>query len=100
MLAVLLLCFVVGIVIGLPILFVIISSTIAPGFINPDFIGNIQYILRSIVGGGDNTSLLACPCFILSGVIMKQGQESPRKYLMSLPIFLEDCPVGCPAASS
>ena len=95
MLAVLLLCFVVGIVIGLPILFVIISSTIAPGFINPDFIGNIQYILRSIVGGGDNTSLLACPCFILSGVIMSQGGIS-KKIFDVFAYILGRLPGGMP----
>lgn len=95
MLAVLIICFVVGIICSVPILFVIISSSVAPGIVNPDFIGNVQYILRSIVGGGDNTSLLACPCFILSGVIMSKGGIS-KKIFDVFAYWLGKLPGGMP----
>lgn len=78
MLTALVLCFVISLVLGMPLLFVIISSTVIPGLVDSSFIGNIQYVLRSIVGGGDNTSILACPCFILSGVIMSRGGISQK----------------------
>ena len=78
MLSALVLTFVIGLLVGMPILFTIILSTITPSLVNPSFIGNVQYVLRSIVGGGDNTSLLAMPCFILSGVIMSRGGISKK----------------------
>lgn len=95
MLSALLICFVIGLVIGTPILFVIISSTVVPGIVNPDFIGNVQYVLRSIVGGADNTSLLACPCFILSGVIMSKGGIS-KKIFDVFSYWLGKLPGGMP----
>lgn len=95
MLSALLLCFVIGIVVGLPILFVIISSSVIPGVVNPSFIGNIQYVLRSIVGGGDSTALLACPCFILSGVIMSKGGIS-KKIFNVFAYLIGKLPGGMP----
>lgn len=78
MLVALTLCFVFGLVIGMPLLFLLIASTNTPSLINPSFIGNVQYVIRSIVGGGDNTAILAMPCFILSGVIMSRGGISKK----------------------
>jgi len=78
MLSALLFCFVIGLVVGMPLLFMLIASSIIPGLIEPSFIGNIQYVIRSIIGGGDNTAILAMPCFILSGVIMSRGGISKK----------------------
>ena len=50
--------FVVGILMGFPLVLTLIGATVAPGLIDPDFAGNIQFVLRSIIGGGDST----CPC--------------------------------------
>ena len=73
-----LICFVVGLTIGLPIVLTLIGATIMPGVINPDFAGNIQFVLRGIIGGGDNTGILAAPLFILSGIIMAKGGISEK----------------------
>mgnify|MGYP001630763856 CR=1 FL=1 len=53
--------FVVGILMGFPLVLTLIGATVAPGLIDPDFAGNIQFVLRSIIGGGDSTSILAAP---------------------------------------
>ena len=66
MITALVLFFIFGLLAGMPLLFVVIGSSIVPGLVDAHFIGNIQYVMRSIVGGGDNTAILACPCFILS----------------------------------
>ena len=47
------------------------------------------------MGGGDNTSLLACPCFILSGVIMSQGGIS-KKIFDVFAYILGRLPGGMP----
>lgn len=78
MIPVVAICFLAGIVLGLPLVLTFIAATIAPGMVNPDFIGNIQFVLRGIIGGGDNTGILAAPLFILSGIIMARGGISEK----------------------
>ena len=97
MLTALVLTFVIGLLVGMPILFTIILSTITPSLVNPSFMGNVQYVLRSIVGGGDNTSLLAMPCFILSGVIMSRGGIS-KKIFDVFSYIIGKLPGGMPCA--
>ena len=70
--------FVVGILMGFPLVLTLIGATVAPGLIDPDFAGNVQFVLRSIIGGGDSTSILAAPLFILSGIIMAKGGISEK----------------------
>ena len=88
--------FVVGILMGFPLVLTLIGATVAPGLIDPDFAGNIQFVLRSIIGGGDSTSILAAPLFILSGIIMAKGGISEK----ILPICWDMFPVGSPVPSS
>jgi len=95
MLVALILCFILGLIIGMPLLFLLIMSTITPNLINPSFIGNVQYVIRSIVGGGDNTAILAMPCFILSGVIMSRGGISKRIFDVFAYLF-GNMPGGMP----
>lgn len=78
MIAAVAICFFAGIILGLPLVLTFIAATIAPGTVNPDFIGNIQFVLRGIIGGGDNTGILAAPLFILSGIIMARGGISEK----------------------
>ena len=78
MIAAVLVCFLVGSVLGLPLVLTFIGATVAPGFINPEFTANIQFVLRGIIGGGDNTGILAAPLFILSGIIMARGGLSEK----------------------
>ena len=89
--------FVVGILMGFPLVLTLIGATVAPGLIDPDFAGNIQFVLRSIIGGGDSTSILAAPLFILSGIIMAKGGISEKIFL---PICWDMFPVGSPVPSS
>lgn len=78
MIAVVAIVFVVGILMGFPLVLTLVGATLAPGLIDPDFAGNAQFVLRSIIGGGDNTSILAAPLFILSGIIMAKGGISEK----------------------
>lgn len=93
----LLITFFVGLIIGLPLVAVLILSSLVPGIINPTFIANIQFVLRGIVGGGDNTGILAAPLFILSGMIMAKGGIS-EKIFNVFAYFFGRVPGGFPCA--
>lgn len=93
----LLITFIVGLMIGLPLVAVLILSCLVPGFVNPDFTANIQFIMRAIIGGGDNTGILAAPLFILSGMIMAKGGIS-EKIFNVFAYFLGRVKGGFPCA--
>ena len=78
MIAVVVIVFVVGILLGFPLVLTLVGATAIPGLIEPTFPGNVQFVLRSIIGGGDSTSILAAPLFILSGIIMAKGGISEK----------------------
>lgn len=78
MIAAVVIVFVVGILLGFPLVLTLVGATAIPGIIEPTFPGNIQFVLRSIIGGGDSTSILAAPLFILSGIIMAKGGISEK----------------------
>ena len=78
MIAAVVIVFVVGILLGFPLVLTLMGATAIPGLIEPTFPGNVQFVLRSIIGGGDSTSILAAPLFILSGIIMAKGGISEK----------------------
>ena len=78
MIAAVVIVFVVGIFLGFPLVLTLVGATAIPGIIEPTFPGNIQFVLRSVIGGGDSTSILAAPLFILSGIIMAKGGISEK----------------------
>ena len=78
MIAAVVIVFVVGILLGFPLGLTLVGATAIPGLIEPTFPGNVQFVLRSIIGGGDSTSILAAPLFILSGIIMAKGGISEK----------------------
>lgn len=78
MIAAVVIVFVVGILLGFPLVLTLVGATAIPGLIEPTFTGNVQFVLRSIIGGGDSTSILAAPLFILSGIIMAKGGISEK----------------------
>lgn len=78
MIAAVVIVFVVGILLGFPLVLTLVGATAIPGLIEPTFPGNVQFVLRSIIGGGDSTSILAAPLFILSGIIMAKGGISEK----------------------
>ncbi len=71
---------IVGLLISVPIALAMLLSTIMPGLIDPHFAANIQFVLRSIIGGADSTPILAVPLFMLSGVIMARGGISEKLF--------------------
>ncbi len=89
--------FIVGVVIGVPLVVVLGISSILPGLINPHFIGDLQFVLRGIIGAGDNTSIIAAPLFILSGMIMAKGRIS-EKIFNVFAYWLGRVPGGIPSA--
>ena len=91
-----LISFIVGIILGVPLVIVLGISTVIPGVINPHFMGDIQFVIRGIIGGGDNTSILAAPLFILSGVIMARGGIS-EKIFNVFAYWLGRIPGGMPS---
>lgn len=78
MIAAVVIVFVVGILLGFPLVLTLVGAPAIPGLIEPTFPGNVQFVLRSIIGGGDSTSILAAPLFILSGIIMAKGGISEK----------------------
>ena len=78
MIAAVVIVFVVGVLLGFPLVLTLVGATAIPGLIDPTFAGNIQFVLRGIIGGGDSTSILAAPLFILSGIIMAKGGISEK----------------------
>jgi C4-dicarboxylate transporter DctM subunit len=80
-------CFSLGIILGIPLIIVLGLSTILPGLINPSFMGDVQFVIRGIIGGGDNTSILAAPLFILSGIIMARGGISEKIFNVFAYLF-------------
>lgn len=78
MIAAVVIVFVVGILLGFPLVLTLVGATAIPGLIEPTFPGDVQFVLRSIIGGGDSTSILAAPLFILSGIIMAKGGISEK----------------------
>ena len=72
------LIFLVGVLAGFPLVLTLIGAAMAPGLVDPEFIGSVQFVLRGIIGGGSNTGILAAPLFILSGIIMARGGLSQR----------------------
>ncbi len=97
MTAALLICFALTLLIGLPLAWVLIVSAMVPGLMNPTFIGNVQFVMRGIIGGADSSSILAAPLFILSGVIMAKGGIS-KKIFDVFAYFLCRVPGGMPCA--
>lgn len=80
MLSIVLILFVVFLVLGFPIAMAIGFTTFLPGLINPAFPADALYVMRSMVGGVDNTPILAIPLFMLSGIIMSRGGISERLF--------------------
>lgn len=80
MVAVTLAAFVVCLIFGVPIVIAIALATMIPGWMDPSFAANGQFVLRNIVSGANSTPLLALPLFILSGAIMSEGKISEKLF--------------------
>lgn len=72
--------FAICLVLGLPIGIAITLSSLTPSFVNPAFLADAQYVIRSMLTGLDSTPLLAVPMFMLSGAIMARGGISEKLF--------------------
>ena len=72
--------FFVCLVLASPIAMCMGYATILPGLLDPNFTGNLQFVVRSMIKGVDTMSILAIPLFMLSGAIMATGGLSRRLF--------------------
>lgn len=72
--------FLAGLILGIPIAIVLGLVSILPSVMDPSFPASIQYVIRGIVTGSDSTPILAIPLFILSGALMAKGGISKRLF--------------------
>lgn len=89
--------FVVLLFLGIPIAGSMIFATLLPSFMIANFPGNLNYLLRAVVSGLDQISILAIPLFMLSGAIMARGGIS-RKLFDVFAVFIGKLPAGMPCA--
>ncbi len=97
MLSIVLLIAVVLLLITVPISVVIGIVCIAPTFIVDNFPANIDYVIRNMVSGVDNTPILAIPLFMLSGALMARGGIS-KKLFDVFAYFIGSRTAGMPSA--
>ncbi|HOA15147.1 MAG TPA: TRAP transporter large permease [Bacillota bacterium] len=93
----LLIAFGVCLILGIPIGVTIGLATIFPSLLNPSFVANTQYVIRTALAGIDSTPILAVPLFILSGAIMARGGISKKLFNM-FAYFLGNKTAGIPIA--
>jgi len=62
-----------------PVGVILLIISLVPGMMG-DFVVNAEYLFRNVIEAFNNTTLLAIPLFILSGVIMARGQISKKLY--------------------
>ena len=79
-LVVLLVSFLLMLVVGVPIVIAIGSTTLLPGLLDSSFVGTASFVVRNVVAGANSTALLALPLFIISGAIMSKGGISERLF--------------------
>ena len=80
MLSAMFIVFLVALFLALPIAVAMGCAALVPSFINPAFAGNPFYIITSMVGGLNVSSILAIPLFMLSGALMCRGGISERLF--------------------
>ena len=72
--------FVVALVLALPISVAMGVAALVPHFMDSSFVGNGPYIITSMVGGLNVSSILAIPLFMLSGALMTRGGIAKRLF--------------------
>ncbi|MBR4578084.1 MAG: TRAP transporter large permease [Oscillospiraceae bacterium] len=89
--------FLVLMFLGIPIAGAMITSTVLPTLMNASFPGNVNFIMRAMVGGLDTISILAIPLFMLSGAIMAMGGISGKLFDV-FAVFIGKLKAGMPCA--
>lgn len=96
MVAAIFICMVVLLVLTVPVGVILMIISAVPNLIG-DFAVNPEYLFRNVIEAFNNTTLLAIPLFILSGVIMARGQISKKLYDV-FAYFIGNLPGGLPSA--
>lgn len=92
------LIFVALLCIAVPIGMAVGITSILPSLLTDSFTVSGVYILRSMVGGLNQTTLLAIPLFVLSGIIMARGGVS-KKLFDVFAYFIGNRTAGIPCAA-
>lgn len=72
--------FLVGLILSIPIGIVLGLACITPSFIDPTFAANLSFVARYTFSGINVTATLAVPLFMLSGSIMTHGGLAKRLF--------------------
>ncbi len=90
--------FMVGLVVGMPIVTALGITTIWPTLMRTTGATSYEAVIRAIFGGADSTPILAVPLFILAGVLMARGGIS-RKLFNVFAYFIGKRTAGMPCAA-
>jgi C4-dicarboxylate transporter DctM subunit len=91
------LIFVVLLCIAVPVGLAVAITSLLPSLMSSSFTVSGVFILRSMLGGINQTTLLAIPLFVLSGIIMARGGVSKRLFDF-FTYFIGDKTAGIPCA--
>ena len=97
MTALIMIIFVILLLIAVPIGLAVSITSILPSMLSDSFTVSGVYILRSMLGGINQTTLLAIPLFVLSGIIMARGGIS-KKLFDIFSYFIGKKTAGIPCA--
>ncbi len=97
MTAIIMIMFVILLAIAVPIGLAVAITSILPSILTESFTVSGVFVLRSMLGGINQTTLLAIPLFVLSGIIMARGGVS-RKLFDVFSYFIGKKTAGIPCA--
>ena len=97
MTALIMIIFVILLLIAVPIGLAVSITSILPSMLSDSFTVSGVYIIRSMFGGINQTTLLAIPLFVLSGIIMARGGIS-KKLFDVFSYFIGKKTAGIPCA--
>ena len=97
MTALIMVIFVILLMIAVPIGIAVGITAMLPSLLTESFTVSAVYITRSMLGGINQTTLLAIPLFVLSGIIMARGGVS-KKIFDVFSYFIGNLTAGIPCA--
>jgi C4-dicarboxylate transporter DctM subunit len=97
MTALILIIFAVLLCLAVPVGLAVAIGSLLPSLMSSSFTVSGVFILRSMVGGLNQTTLLAIPLFVLSGMIMTRGGVS-KKLFDVFAYFIGNKTAGIPCA--
>ena len=89
--------FIIMLCLAVPIGLAVAGTSILPSLMTDSFTVSGTFVLRSMVGGINQTTLLAIPLFVLSGIIMARGSVS-KKLFDVFAYFIGNQTAGIPCA--